>query len=112
MLLLCHFISTGQISTLALSIFWAILNAKKQNIFRCYFLDDPIQSIDDLNILSFIDLLRSELQIKTDPVFDQMFFATCDSKLESLIKHKLTTFGINFDLYSFINYAKYEKISI
>lgn len=100
--------STGQITTVALSIFWAIVNSKKDSDFRCYFLDDPIQSIDDLNILSFVDLLRTELTKNGNCIFDQMFITTCDNNLENLIRHKMRTFEVPYHLIKFNNYSEFE----
>ena len=54
--------STAQLNVLSLSIFLAkALHAKddKGNPVDCIFIDDPIQAMDSINILSTIDLLRS-----------------------------------------------------
>lgn len=57
------YFSTAQINILSLSIFLArALKTKNQQsgkIVDCIFIDDPIQSMDSINILSFIDLFRS-----------------------------------------------------
>ncbi|GAA3945182.1 hypothetical protein GO495_31050 [Chitinophaga oryziterrae] len=51
------YFSTAQINILSLSIFLAsALNSRE---YKCIFIDDPIQSLDSINILSTIDLLRS-----------------------------------------------------
>ncbi|OMP75130.1 hypothetical protein, partial [[Flexibacter] sp. ATCC 35208] len=51
------YFSTAQINILSLSIFLA--SALNSNTYNCIFIDDPIQSLDSINILSTIDLLRS-----------------------------------------------------
>ena len=56
------YFSTAQLNILSLSIFLAkALNVKDNdgNSVDCIFIDDPIQSMDSINILSTIDLLRS-----------------------------------------------------
>jgi exonuclease SbcC len=56
------YFSTAQLNVLSLSIFLAkALNTTddKGRTVDCIFLDDPIQSMDSINILSTIDLLRS-----------------------------------------------------
>ena len=56
------YFSAAQLNVLSLSIFLAkALNATddKDRAIDCIFLDDPIQSMDSINILSTIDLLRS-----------------------------------------------------
>jgi exonuclease SbcC len=55
------YFSTAQVNILSLSIFLArALKTKddKGNSVDCIFIDDPIQSMDSINILSFIDLFR------------------------------------------------------
>ena len=56
------YFSTAQMNILSLSIFLAkALNARDdQGVpINCIFIDDPIQSLDSINILSTIDLIRS-----------------------------------------------------
>lgn len=56
------YFSAAQLNVLSLSIFLAkALNTTDDNgrTIDCIFLDDPIQSMDSINILSTIDLLRS-----------------------------------------------------
>ncbi|MFB4165329.1 AAA family ATPase [Alteribacillus sp. JSM 102045] len=106
-------LSAGQLSIVSLSVFLTVAMGHRDNPFRCYFMDDPIQSMDDLNILSFVDLLRTELgksQSKTSFI-DQLFLTTCDEDLEKLVSHKLKTFNVNFTHLHFINYSEYEKIT-
>jgi len=74
-------------------------------------MDDPIQTMDDLNILSFIDLLRAELASKNESgnqFIDQLFFTTCDEKLERLILHKMKNFGVNYSHVHFTSYGNFE----
>lgn len=56
------YFSSAQINILSLSVFLArALTAKDQNgnTINCIFIDDPIQSMDSINVLSFVDLFRS-----------------------------------------------------
>ena len=56
------YFSTAQINILSFCIFMGkALFAKtdKQKDLGCIFIDDPIQALDDINILSMIDLLRN-----------------------------------------------------
>ena len=55
------YFSTAQVNILSLSIFLArALKTKDDQLepVDCIFIDDPIQSMDSINILSFIDLFR------------------------------------------------------
>lgn len=56
------YFSQAELNTLSLCIFLAkALNSKDDdgNSINCIFVDDPIQSMNSINILSTIDLLRS-----------------------------------------------------
>ncbi|MCZ2258077.1 AAA family ATPase [Sporosarcina sp. G11-34] len=106
-----NILSAGQLSVVALSIFISVALGQKESPFKCYFMDDPIQTMDDLNILSFIDLLRAELAPKNqlgNQFVDQLFFTTCDEKLERLISHKMKNFGVNFSHVHFTGYGNFE----
>ena len=76
-------ISTGQRSALALSIFLA-LNKKLKKGPNLIIFDDPVTYTDDLNILSFLDYLRSMILNESR----QLIFATASSKIASLFEKK------------------------
>ncbi|MGG1629820.1 AAA family ATPase [Rossellomorea sp. NRS-1567] len=107
-----NILSAGQLSVMALAIFLTISMGQKDNEFKCFFLDDPIQTMDDLNILSFIDLLRTELAEtnKDNKFIDQLFFTTCDENLERLITHKMNSFGVNYTHIHFSGYGEYDVV--
>lgn len=82
------YFSTAQLNILSLSIFLAkALNAKDDegNQIDCIFIDDPIQSMDSINILSTIDLLRS-LVINNGK---QVILSTHDENFHNLLKKKM-----------------------
>jgi exonuclease SbcC len=106
-----NILSAGQLSVVALAIFISVAMGQKDSPFKCYFMDDPIQTMDDLNILSFVDLLRTELAPKNQTrnrFVDQLFITTCDEKLERLISHKMKNFGVNFSHVHFTGYGNFE----
>jgi exonuclease SbcC len=78
-------ISTGQRAALAISVFIS-LNRKLKNGPNIIMFDDPVSHIDDLNALSFLDFLRF-FMLKEDR---QIFFATANARLASLIEKKFT----------------------
>jgi len=56
------YFSSAQINILSLSVFLARALITKDNegkAVNCIFIDDPIQSMDSINVLSFVDLFRS-----------------------------------------------------
>ncbi|SDE06977.1 DNA repair exonuclease SbcCD ATPase subunit [Paenibacillus sp. UNCCL117] len=83
--------STAQMNVVAISIFLALALRQQCTNLRTILLDDPIQSMDDINILSFIDILRS---MSSDHSFSgsfnkQMILSTHDEKIYRLLNKKL-----------------------
>ena len=83
--------STGQRAAFALSLFLA-MNGRLQSGPPVLLFDDPVAYIDDINMLSFLDHLR-QLAIGGSR---QIFFATADSKLAGLFRHKFRFLGDEF----------------
>ncbi|WP_159296163.1 ATP-binding protein [Tenacibaculum maritimum] len=77
------YFSTAQINILSLCIFLA--SALKSNDYDCIFIDDPIQSMDSINVLSTIDLLRS-LVVNNGK---QIIISTHDENFHKLLKKKI-----------------------
>jgi exonuclease SbcC len=77
------YFSTAQINILSLSIFLA--SALNSNMYECIFIDDPIQSLDSINILSTIDLIRS-IVINQNR---QVILSTHDENFHNLLKKKM-----------------------
>lgn len=84
-------ISTGQRSAYALSIFLA-QNSQLTSAPPLMLIDDPIAHVDDLNALSFLDYLR-EVVLRGSR---QIFFATANDKLATLIERKFDFLGSGF----------------
>jgi DNA repair protein SbcC/Rad50 len=77
------YFSTAQINVLSLSIFLAsALNSKE---YDCIFIDDPIQSMDSINVLSTIDLIRSLIVNENK----QIILSTHDENFHNLLKKKM-----------------------
>lgn len=77
------YFSTAQINILSVSIFLAsALNSKE---YDCIFIDDPIQSMDSINILSTIDLFRSIIVNQKK----QIILATHDENFYKLMMKKI-----------------------
>lgn len=90
-------ISTGQRSALALSIFLALSRKNKRGPQILLF-DDPITYTDDLNILSFLDYLRSIVLNENR----QVFFATANKKLAGLFEKKFMFLDDDFSSVSLL----------
>lgn len=83
--------STGQRAAFALSLFLA-MNGRLRSGPPVVLFDDPVAHIDDINMLSFLDHLR-HLAISGSR---QIFFATADTKLAGLFRHKFRFLGDEF----------------
>ncbi len=84
-------ISTGQRAALALSIFLS-LNSSVSEKAPWLLFDDPIVHVDDLNILSFFDMLRDLVLLGNR----QVFFATANTRIADLFAKKFDFLGSNF----------------
>lgn len=90
-----NILSAGQVSTLAISMYFAKAILNKNSKFKLYLMDDPIQTMDDLNVISLIDILRFQFkEIKENRFIDQLFISTCDEDIEKLIMHKMRSFDV------------------
>ncbi|MED3575477.1 AAA family ATPase [Cytobacillus praedii] len=79
------YFSAAQVNILSLSIFLAKALIKEQEGLNTIFMDDPIQHLDNLNILSFIDLLRT-ITVQLDK---QVILSTHNENFYKLIKRKM-----------------------
>lgn len=82
------FFSAAQLNILSLSVFLAsALHAKDDNgnVIDVIMIDDPIQSMDSINILSTIDLLRS-ITVKFNK---QIIISTHDENFFGLLQRKI-----------------------
>lgn len=77
------YFSSAQINILSLSIFLA--SALNSKTYDCIFIDDPIQSMDSINVLSTIDLLRSIVVNNKK----QIILSTHDENFHNLLKMKI-----------------------
>lgn len=77
------YFSTAQINILSLCIFLATALTSKE--YDCIFVDDPVQSMDSINVLSTIDLLRS-LSVLYDK---QIILSTHDENFHRLMQKKI-----------------------
>lgn len=93
---LLNMFSDGQLSVFMLSYFLG-------NIFRMsgiekipvYFVDDITACMDDINMLAFFDFIKYQLSRKNS-VMKQLFFVTCDKRIEGLMKYKMESCKISY----------------
>ncbi len=100
------YFSTAQVNILSLSIFLARAlktTDNEGNSVDCVFIDDPIQSMDSINILSFIDLFRGI----TFTLDKQLIVSTHEENFHLLLKKKIPD-----DLFksTFIEFETFGKL--
>ena len=98
------YLSSAQINILSLSIFLAKALQKGNSVVDTIFMDDPVQYLDSINILSFIDLLR--VMISKDGINRQVVISTHDDNFFRLLKKK---FDPGFYTSKFIEFETYGK---
>jgi DNA repair exonuclease SbcCD ATPase subunit len=89
-------ISTGQRAALALSIFLS-LNSSVSTRAPWLLFDEPVVHVDDLNILSFLDMLRDLVLLGNR----QVFFATANTRIADLFSKKFDFLGTEFREFRF-----------
>lgn len=103
-----NILSQGQFGVFMLSYFFAnMFKRKYETEFKTYFVDDITSCMDDMNILSFTDIIKYQLYQK-DGVINQFFFSTCNDDLEKLFIHKMKSFNIKFINIKFKSYGRGE----
>ena len=78
--------SSGQLASLIIS-FTLALN-KRYSKSKLLFIDDPIQTLDELNIAGFINLLRNEFYDR------QIFMSTHEQMISAYMRYKFQKFGL------------------
>jgi DNA repair exonuclease SbcCD ATPase subunit len=76
-------LSSSQSNALAVSLFLALNLAVKTLPLQAIILDDPLQSLDDVNLLGMVDLLRRTTGLR------QLIVSTHDARFAGLLEKKL-----------------------
>ncbi|MGP4105490.1 hypothetical protein [Virgibacillus sp. L01] len=92
--------SSAQLNVLALSVFLGLGLNNSTSKLNHFFLDDPIQSMDDINVLAFIDVLRGVLDSKMNK---KMIVSTHDDNFAKLLSIKMR--NKNTTHFKFENYT-------
>lgn len=99
------FLSAGQVNVLSLSIFLARCFEYGNKEIETIFMDDPIQNLSDINVLSFIDLLRTLITTKNK----QIVISTHDEKFFRLLQNKLPEEYCNAKYFEYESMGKLKK---
>lgn len=79
--------SSGQLSALILAFTLSMHKIYAQN--NLIFIDDPVQTMDELNMVGFIDLLREEFSQS------QLFISTHEDRISSYLRYRFEAFNLN-----------------
>lgn len=105
------FFSSAQLNTVALSIFLGGALTSTNVKLHTLFIDDPIGHFDDLNVLSFIDVLRTIIS-KTEW---QIIISTHEKNFYEMMKVKLNPNYYNSKFFRFYDEGKLvvdEKLNV
>lgn len=80
--------SSGQLSGVILSIMLSLNKVFSNNSFNALLIDDPLQSMDDINMTSFVELLRNEFRKS------QIILSTHDERISRYIRYKFEKFNL------------------
>lgn len=80
--------SSGQLSAVLLSFSLAMNKIYAGNGIKTVFVDDPIQCMDDINMISFVELLRCEFSDS------QIIISTHEESFSNFIRYKFKKYNI------------------
>lgn len=80
--------SSGQLSAVLLAFSLVLNKIYSGNKFKTLFIDDPIQCMDDINMISFVELLRREFSDS------QIVLSTHEDTFANYIKYKFSKYNI------------------
>ncbi|KEO83017.1 AAA family ATPase [Tumebacillus flagellatus] len=98
-----YIFSSAQVNAVALSFFLAMALQQQWSPLQLIALDDPVQSMDDLNVLALIDLIRNLLQDPSN-TRRQFIISTHDSSFYEWMLKKFRFLRVGF-----IEYESYSE---
>lgn len=100
-----YMFSSAQLNTFGVSMFLSMALRQNWLDFDSVLLDDPIQNLDDINVLSFIDLMRSLLDRKDNK---QVIISTHDERFYNLLIKKFKNYKLK--AFRFTSYGEVESV--
>lgn len=83
-----NFMSSGQLSAIILALTLSLNKVYGNKGLTTLLIDDPLQTMDDINTSSFIELLRNDFADK------QIILSTHEENVSSFIKYKFSTYNL------------------
>jgi len=100
------YLSAGQLNVLSLSIFLAKAFETRSDEIETIFMDDPIQNLSDINVLSFIDLIRTMITKYNR----QIVISSHDEKFYKLMRNKMPSDAFNVRYYQIESFGKAKYV--
>lgn len=82
-------LSSGQLSAVIISFTLALNKIYSDDGCKSIFIDDPVQCMDELNIASFVELLRNEFSDR------QLIMSTHEDSFSRYIRYKYLKYGLD-----------------
>jgi len=82
-------LSSGQLSGLVIAFTLALNKVYGDSKFKTILIDDPVQTMDDINMASLVEILRNEFSDK------QLIISTHEDDISMYIRYKFYKYGIN-----------------
>jgi len=83
------FLSSAQANVLALAVFLSLARHQHWSHLNSLLLDDPVQHLDDLDAVAFLDCLRS-ISLEQKDTGKQIIMSTCDKNLYLMMIRKFS----------------------
>lgn len=84
-----NYLSSGQISGLVIAFTLALNKVYEENSIDVLMIDDPVQTMDEINMASLVELLRNEFGQK------QIILSTHEQETSRYIRYKFSKYNLN-----------------
>ncbi|HAP3055167.1 TPA: AAA family ATPase [Enterococcus faecalis] len=83
-----NYLSSGQLSGLVIAFTLALNKVYENKSLGVLLIDDPVQTMDEINIASFVELLRNDFSQK------QIVLSTHEEEISKYIRYKFSKYGL------------------
>lgn len=84
-----NYLSSGQLSGLAIALTLALNKVYGEKSIDLIMIDDPVQTMDEINIASLTEILRNEFKEK------QIIMSTHEEEVSRYIRYKFAKYNLN-----------------
>ena len=84
-----NYLSSGQLSGLVIAFTLALNTVYEQKSLSVLLIDDPVQTMDEINVASFVELLRNDFSNK------QIILSTHEEEISKYIRYKFSKYNLS-----------------